>query len=46
MGGRDWTDKVQARDYSMQYENEVIRAKSQADAEFGNPVSTVTYGGY
>lgn len=46
MGGRDWTDKVQARDYSMQYENEVIRAKSQADAEFGNPVRTVTYGGY
>lgn len=46
MGGRDWTDKVQARDYAQQFETEIVRAKSQADAEFGNPVRTVTYGGY
>ena len=46
MGGRDWTDKVQAREYGQQYEYSIIRAKSNSDAEFGNPIRVVAYGGY
>lgn len=46
MGGRDWTDKRQAAEYQSIFEMDVLRARSQADAEFGQPVLTVAYGGY
>lgn len=46
MGGRDWTDKTQAREYQQWFENDIIGATSESDAEFGQPVLTVEYGGY
>lgn len=46
MPNRDWTDKRQSAEYQAWFESDLIRAKSTADAEFGQPVLTVDYGGY
>lgn len=43
--GKDWTDQKLAAYYRGNYEAAIVRAKSRADAEYGNPVFTTGYGG-
>ncbi len=43
--GKDWTDANMAGFYLTQYENGIKAAKSRAEADFGQPKDTMSYGG-
>lgn len=43
--GKDWTDEQRAATYLMGYEEEVKKAKSRSNAEYGQPDRIMSYGG-
>lgn len=43
--GRDWSDVNLATAHSIAFESWVIKARSRAEADYGQPVRTVVYGG-
>lgn len=45
MPGKDWTDQKLSGAHRLTFEAAIVRAKSRADAEFGNPSYTTGYGG-
>lgn len=45
MPGKDWTDQKLSTLHRVSFENAIVRAKSRADAEYGNPSYTTSYGG-
>ena len=45
MPGKDWTNLPLAGFYQKRYDDEIRIAKSRAQAEFGQPDRTMSYGG-
>lgn len=45
MPNKDWSDQKLAASNRLMFEEAVSRAKSRADADYGNPLVTVRYGG-
>lgn len=45
MPAKDWTDQKLSGAHRLTFEAAIVRAKSRADAEFGNPSYTTGYGG-
>jgi hypothetical protein len=43
--GKDWTDQKLSAYHRTAFESAIVRAKSRADAEYGHPVYTTSYGG-
>lgn len=43
--GKDWTNTNLAASYAQMFENDIVKAKSRAAADFGRPRRTVQYGG-
>ena len=43
--GKDWTDMRLAGAYRRQFDDEIIAARSRAQADYGQPDRTVQYGG-
>jgi hypothetical protein len=43
--GKDWTNNTLAASYMTSFEDDIVKAKSRAAADFGRPHRTVQYGG-